>query len=166
MDFAGFSGFENDRDLGAGASLDQMMVETTHDQQSRHRGHPGADLAVGNDEQVGTVTNRLISGHAQDFEGIGEALTTTVRGEDGVQRGSLEAFEFDLAKLGELVVVDERVVETNHAAALRTGVEQVALGAEEGLGGGDQFFADAVQCRVGDLGEDLLEVLVEQLWLL
>ena len=57
----------------------------------------------------------------------------------------------------------QRVVEADHAAALRAGIEQVALGAEEGFGGGDEFLADAVERRVGDLGEDLLEILIEML---
>ena len=57
----------------------------------------------------------------------------------------------------------QRAVEADHAAAVRAGIEQVALGADEGLGGGDEFLADAVERRVGDLGEDLLEILIEVL---
>ena len=39
---------------------------------------------------------------------------------------------------------------------------EIALGAEARLGGGDQLLADAVDGRIRDLGEELLEVIVEQ----
>ena len=42
-------------------------------------------------------------------------------------------------------------------------LEQIALRAEARLGGGDDFLADAVDRRIGDLREQLLEVVVEQL---
>ena len=42
------------------------------------------------------------------------------------------------------------------------GVEQVALGPDGGREGGDQLFADGVEGRVGHLGEELGEVVVEQ----
>ena len=41
------------------------------------------------------------------------------------------------------------------------GVEQVALGPDGGPEGGDQLFADGVEGRVGHLGEELGEVVVE-----
>ncbi len=65
--------------------------------------------------------------------------------------------------MGELTVVYQRAVEADHAAAVRAGIQQGALGTEEGFGGGDEFLADAVERRIGDLGEDLLEVLIDEL---
>ncbi len=49
--------------------------------------------------------------------------------------------------------------------ALRRGLEQVALGADEDLRRDHQFLANRVDRRVGDLSEELLEVAVEELGL-
>ena len=166
MDFAGFTSFEDDGDLGAGSGFHQVMVEATHGEQGRHGGHVRGDLAIGDDEQVGTVGDGLVGSHAEHLKGVGEAFATAISGEDGVQGGGLEAVEVDFAQLGEFLVVNQRIAEADHAAALRTGVEQVAFGAEEGLGRSDEFLTNAVQGWVGDLGEDLFEVLVEKLGLL
>ncbi len=46
---------------------------------------------------------------------------------------------------------------------LGAGLQEVALGPDRHLGGHDDLFADGVDRRVGDLGEELLEVRVEQL---
>ena len=58
--------------------------------------------------------------------------------EQGVDGGGLETVQVDLAELGQLLVVEQRIVQADHAAALRAGLQQVAFGTEEGLGGGDQ----------------------------
>ena len=47
MDFAGFSGFENDRDAGAGASIDEVLVDSAHREQGWERGVVLVDITVG-----------------------------------------------------------------------------------------------------------------------
>ena len=64
-------------------------------------------------------------------------------------------------ELGELVVVDDRHVQGDLAGALGLRVQEVPLPPGPGQDGRHQLLADRVQGRVGDLGEELLEV-VEQ----
>ena len=94
------------------------------------------------------------------------ALPQRLRAAAGVEQHGqdlhLEAGPVEGLEAGQLRVGEGRRGQPDLPAALRLGVEEVALGAEGGLGGRDQLFADRVDGRVRDLGEELLEVVVEQ----
>ncbi len=64
--------------------------------------------------------------------------------------------------LRQVVVVDHRVGQHDLPAARRAGPQQVALGADRGHDAGHQLLADGVQRRVGDLREELGEVVVHE----
>ncbi len=64
-------------------------------------------------------------------------------------------------QLVQLVVVQHRLRQQDLVARLRSRVQQVALGSDHTTQAGDDLLADGVQRRVGDLREELLEV-VEQ----
>ena len=163
VDFPRFAGFQDDGNHGAGAGAHQVVVKSAHHQQGGHRGMAGVDVAVGNDEDIATGFDGVIRGLAKFVERGIESLAALVHREKRVEGGGFEAITRNFAQLGELLVIEQRMVQPDHAAALRAGCEQVALGADEGLGGGDEFLADAIEGRVGDLREDLLEILIEVL---
>ncbi len=81
-------------------------------------------------------------------------------------RGGLEAGQVavlvDVDDLGQLVVVDDRERQHELAARRRPRLEQVVLGADGGAERRDQLLADGVERRVGDLREELLEVVEQQ----
>ena len=163
VDLAGLAGFEDDRDERAGAFADQIVVDAAHQQQRRDGGAALVDVSIGKNQQVEAFGDGGVRGGADFVESGFEPFAALVGGEQRVDGGGLEAVQLDFTEPGERLVVDERAVEADHAAALRSGSEQVALGAEEGFRGGDELLADAVERRVGDLGEDLLEILIEML---
>ena len=68
----------------------------------------------------------------------------------------------DVDDLGEVVVADHRVGQHDLAARGGAGLQQVLLGAGGRLQGGDKLLPDRVQRRVGDLGEQLGEVVEQQ----
>ena len=68
----------------------------------------------------------------------------------------------DVEQLGQVVVVDDRHGQDDLAARLGGRLEQVALGAERRRQRRHQLLADGVERRVGDLGEQLGEVVEEQ----
>ena len=68
----------------------------------------------------------------------------------------------DVDDLGQLVVVDDRERQRQLAAALRARLQQVGLRPDRRADRGDDLFADGVERRVGDLGEQLLEVVEQQ----
>ena len=73
------------------------------------------------------------------------------------------ALAVELPQLVQLLVGQDGRVQLDLPGRPRRRVEQVALAADGGLHRHDDLFADAVHRRVGDLGEELLEVVVEQL---
>ncbi len=107
-------------------------------------GHLGADL-VEPVAQRGAAARHVI------------AAIDHVRGEAGQV-----AVVVNVNDLAQLVAVDDRVGQHDLAARGRAGLEEVALRAGGGLQRGDQLFPDRVQRRVGDLREQLGEVVEEQ----
>ena len=68
----------------------------------------------------------------------------------------------DVEELGQLVVGDDRVGQHHLSARRRPGAQQVALGADRAAHRGHELLADGVERRVGDLCEQLLEVVEQQ----
>ena len=68
-----------------------------------------------------------------------------------------------MLELGELLVGEDGGLELDEPGVLGRGLEQVALRADGRLGRGDDLLADAVNRRIGHLGEELLEVAGERL---
>ncbi len=68
----------------------------------------------------------------------------------------------DVQELGQVVVVDDRHGEDDLAARVGRRLQQVRLGPEGRRQRGDQLLADGVERRVGHLGEQLGEVVVEE----
>ena len=90
------------------------------------------------------------------------AVDVEVAGDpDGGVPGQV-AVVVDVQDLGQLVVVDDRERQEHLPAGRRHGLQQVLLRAEGAAEAGHQLLADGVQRRVGHLGEQLAEVVVEQ----
>ena len=68
----------------------------------------------------------------------------------------------DVHQLGQVVAVDDGQGQEDLAAGALAGRQQVGLGTDGGRQRGHQFLADGVERRVGHLGEELGEVVVEQ----
>ena len=68
-----------------------------------------------------------------------------------------------MAQPRELDVVDDRILDLDLPARFRPRLEQVPFGAHRRPHRGHQLLADRVERRVGDLGEGLLEIVVEQM---
>ena len=78
------------------------------------------------------------------------------------QRHRAEPRVLDVTQLGDLLVGQHRVGDDDLPARLRQRLQQVALGADRRLHRGDQLLPDLVERRVGDLREELLEVVEER----
>ena len=110
--------------------------------------------AMAADASVAHAVERLAQGPAA----AGHAVET--REHRGRELGPV-AVVVDVDELGQLVVVDDRERQLDLHARLRAGLEQVGLRADGRRQRGDELLADGVERRVGDLREELLEV-VEQ----
>ena len=164
--FARLAGLEDEADLGALAFADEVVVQAGDSEQRRDGSVVTVDAAVAQDDEVDARID-VETGLAADFvHGLLEALGAGLGVEEGRDGDGLELAVGDVTELGEFLVGEDRRLELNQVAAGRVRVEQVALRADRGDGGGDDFFADTVDRRVGHLREELLEVVVEELRLI
>ena len=163
MDFPGFAGFQHEADAGALANPDQVVVQASHRHERRDHGIVFVDPAVTQDDDIDPGIN-LQAGLIADFFQRGlQALGSEFRVEEGRDGDGAELTLGDFLELGQFLIGEDRRLQFDQVAAGRDGLEQVALRPDGGDGGGHDFLSDTVNRRIGDLGEELFEVVVEQL---
>ena len=169
MHLADVAGLDEQPDLGAGLLADQVVVHGPGQQQRRDRRQLGGGVPVGEHDDAGAAGDRL--GHL-DADLVDPPRQPLAAGLDVVQAPGqvrLEAghvaLAVDVADLGQVVVGEDRERQHDLAARRRRRVEQVGLGADAPRERGDELLADRVEGRVGDLREQLAEVVEDQPWL-
>ena len=95
-----------------------------------------------------------------------QAVFAALGAEQDAQRAHLEPGQRHAPHLGELFVGQHRTRQLEPAAVAGARVQQVAFRAQPHVRRRDDLFADAVDGRVGDLREQLLEVVVQHARLL
>ncbi len=169
MHLTGVTGLDHQADLGAGAFPDQVVVDGRRRQQRRDRREPFVGLTVRQHDDAGAVADGLRHLGAHVLQGAAQAVTAVG---DGVQaaddRGPhavLAAPDLvvgvDADQLGQVAVAQDRLRYDDLPARVLVRVQQVALGADDTREAGHDLFPDGIQRRVGDLREQLLEVVVE-----
>ena len=71
-----------------------------------------------------------------------------------------------MAKLCKLLAIDQWRLKFDHSAAVGAGAGKVAFRPNKADARGNELFADRVNRRVGNLSEELLEVIIEELRLI
>ena len=94
--------------------------------------------------------------------GLGGAVTGNSPSTAKVCQPGLGAVLVDVQELGQLLVGEDRPGHDDLVAAVGLGCEQVALRADGAGQRGHQLLPDGIEGRVGHLGEQLLEVVVQQ----
>ncbi len=160
------AGLDDQTDVGAGLLAHQVVVDRAGEQERRDRRELGGGVPVGEHDDPGAVGDRLGHLDADLVETVRQRLAAAL---DGVQaardvRGVARqvAVAVDVADLGQLVVGDHRERQHQLTTGRRRRVEQVGLGPDRGRQRGDELLADRVERRVGDLGEQLGEVVEQQ----
>ena len=167
MHLAGLAGLDHQADRGPQAAADEVMVHAGGGEQRRNRHAVGPDHAVGQDDDVDAGVDGLLGRGAQHVERRAHALGAAVGRIGDVERLGLERVAVhvaDGADLLQVLIGEDRLAHLEPLApALADGVEQVGARADEGDQAHHQLLADRIDRRVGDLGEVLLEIGVEQL---
>jgi len=160
---AGLAGLEHETGAGAQTLADEIVMQAGDGQQRGDGGEVRADAAVAEDEDVDLLLLDHAAGdHADLLHGLGQAALAAGDTEEGGEDANLETGLVEAADLGEFLVGEDGPLDLDAAAGRGLRVQQIALGAEAGLGGDDDLLADGVDRRVGDLREELLEVIVEE----
>ena len=138
-------------------------MQPGHRQQGRHGRVVLVHATVGEDEDVDIVfLHHLAREVAQLLHRLAQTLFAAGNAEQGGQHADFEARQIHAPDLGEFFVRQDRPLDLQPPAVRRLRLQQIPLGAQARLGGGDDLLADAVDRRVGHLREQLLEVIIEQ----
>ncbi len=166
---AGVARLDHEPDLGPGAVAHQVVVHGRDAQQRRDRRHRLVGLTVGQHNDACAVPDRLRHLGPDVVERLPQPLPAAVhRIQAANHRGAhpmLVAADLvigvDAHQLRQFGIAQDGVRKHDLPTRLGVRVEQVTLGADGACQAGHHLFANRVQGRVGDLGEQLLEVVVE-----
>ena len=166
VDLAGVAALDEQTDHRPLLRADQVVVHRGGQQQRRDRRLGGVGVAIGQHDDACPAVDRrrnLAADRRQRaLEGEAAAGDAEEALDDvGAQAGEA-AVVVGVDDAGELVVVDDRERQDELATALRSRLEQVGLGTDRRGHGRDDLFADGIERRVGDLGEELGEVVEQQ----
>ena len=164
MHFARVARLDDQRAARAQPVPHQVMVHAGRRQQARNRRAARA-LTPRSDRIRMVVPSRTAVARAA-AQLVHRALqpgAAVVRIEEHRQRASTwNPRAADVPQLRQLVVVDDRIRDLDLPARLGRRLQQVALGADRRLHRRDELLANRVERRIGDLREELREVVVEQ----
>ena len=154
------AGLDDQVGVGAQAHGDQVVMNGSQRQQAGD-GHFAFRRAVGQHDQVHAIAHRLLDVDAQ----LGKRLLERVLGGIAVisahEALRLEADAIDSAQAIELVVREHGAFQAHQAARVAAVLEHVAVIADVQHAAGDEAFAQRIDRRVRDLGEQLVEVIEE-----
>ncbi len=163
--FAGLAGFDDESGLGASALADEVVVYGGGGEEARDGCVALIDAAVGEDEEGSAVLDSVGGVGAEFVEGPLEACFAVGDMEEHGDGDGAEVTGFDFADFFEVGIAEDGLFEFDEVAGLGGFVEEVCLTAEVGEEAGDEGFEVGVERWVGDLGEELFEVVIEQLGL-
>jgi hypothetical protein len=140
----------------------------------REQGRDGRVLlvvaAVRDDEQVVPLGDRLRGLDLHVLDGLAEPRAALVdleeRGDGHGSEATAGRTPVERAQPFQILVGEHRRGHVELPARLRRGLEEVPLRPDRGLDPHDDLLADGIHGGIGDLGEELLEVAVEELGLL
>ena len=160
--FARLAGVDDDAGQHALAAPGEVVMHGTCREQCGHGDALVVGGAVTENEQPGAVVDGCLGLGAESLDGGFESLGTVTSRPGHVQRFGREVVGDGLQRF-ELMGKQEGRLEMDDPGMLLGLGEQVALRSDIGLDRHDQVLTDRVDWRVGDLGEQLLEVRVEKL---
>ena len=161
----GVAALHHDIGKGAHAGTDQVVVHAAHGEQRRH-GHLARFGAIAQHHDVHAIANRSLDVFGKLLERSLQRALTRVAAVHGTKPAGLKAHAVNRANAVELLLAQQRALQT-HQLAGRAGVlEQVTVVAQVERGRGDHMLAQGVDGRVRDLSEQLIEVVKERTRLL
>ncbi len=166
VDLARLAGLEHEANLRAGAGPHEVVMYRRDGQEGRYRGLVGAMASVGQDDDVVTLGDRLGAAISQLLDGLahaGPAIGNLVKDRKCDRPEAVRVAGGQVADLLQLFVGEDGRRQFELVGGARVRIEQVALRPDRHLSGGDYLLANGVDRRIRDLGEQLLEIRVEQL---
>ena len=165
MHFPRFAGFHHQPGLHPEALPHQMMVNRGGRQKRRHRDPVSALRPVGQDEDVMIRKHGFGRSPAHFLDGERQTGSAGLRAPGHVDgfgpECPVERF-FDRPDLRQIGIGQHRLVNLQPLVGSGIAPQQIRARADHRYQRHDQFLADGVYRRVGDLREILLEIIIEQ----
>ena len=156
----GVTALHHDVGKGTHAGADQVVVHAAHGEQRRH-GHLARSGMIAQHHDVHAVADRSLDVFGKLLERSLQRALTRVAAVHGTEPAGLKAHAVNRANAVELLLAQQRALQA-HQLAGRTGVlEQVAVVAQVERGRSHHVLAQGINRRIRDLGEQLIEVIVE-----
>jgi hypothetical protein len=156
---ARLAGLDDETAPRAQALADEVVVHRGDGEQRRDRGVVGVDRAVGEDDHLVSVEHVLLGLPPQAVEG---PLHPAGLGLEADREGlGLIVLAVHPPQPLEVLVVENRLLQLDHARVVGAILQDVAFAPDEGDEAHHHLLADGVDRRVGDLGEELVEVVEE-----
>ena len=163
MNFARLTGFENQTSPRPRAFANHVMVHRRDGEQCRNRRVFFIDAPVRQNNERLTGLERLGDLPANFVHSFLQTLNASGRREKNRNRRRLEIRQFTLLNFGEILIGEDGTFQFDVRATFRSRIQQIAFRSERGTGAGDDFFANGINRRIGDLREKLFEIIIEQL---
>ena len=161
MHFPRFAGLDHQADPGAARRAHEVMMHGAGGGQGADRHALGADVAVREHQQRDALGNRRARLGADAVEGGEQPGASRAALEGDVEGARLPAAVVHRLDRGELVVREDGMRCAQAVGVFFRDLQQVALRADVALQRHHHFLADGIDGRVGDLREQLLEVVVQ-----
>ncbi|VGP13006.1 hypothetical protein SB00610_01089 [Klebsiella quasipneumoniae subsp. similipneumoniae] len=156
---AGAGGFNDDVGIAAQTFIDQTGLDRANGHRRRHRQAVFGDVAVGEDQQHGTIAYHLLRFVAQGLHRLAEGSLCRVEG-DVEDVGTIVLF-FHRRQLFEIGVQQDRRFEAQTMRLAFRFAEDVHFATDAGGQRHDVRFTQRIDRRVRHLGELLTEVIVD-----
>ena len=163
---ARLAGLHHQTRAGAQAAADQMMMHRGGRQQRRHRNARGRHRTIRQDQDVESVEHRIGRLAADAIDRACHAGRTLARRPGHIDRARTERIAHqrgDRAHLLQIGVGQDRLRHFQPVVRTRVMPQQVWSRSDHRHQRHDQRLAGGIDRRIGDLGEVLLEVVVQEL---
>ena len=162
---AGLARLQHQGDAGPGGGTDQVVMQAGNGQQGRNGGILLVHPPVGQDQHGRAGLDEPDGGAEQAFQRFFHPFGAVSSLEEQGQGGGLEPRLVEVTQLFKLFIGEDRLLQPDHPGAGGRRLQQVGLRTDPDQGRGDDLLANRIDGGIGDLGEELLEIVVEELGL-
>ena len=161
MHFPRLAGFHDDADARARAGFNQVMMHGPHGEKGADRHPLRAHGAIGEQNKAAALLDSPACFGADAVQRRRQARSARTGLVGDIDGRRAPAPVIQVLDGGQFLVGQDRMRNAKPAGVLLGGLQQVPLRAAVAIQRHDDLFADRIDGRIGDLGETLLEVVVE-----
>jgi len=162
MHLARIAGVRDQRHMCAELAPNQMLMHSRQRQQGRNGRMCRIGCAVRKDQKTPALRDGLFCFLTQRIQRLLQSRAIPGDIKDRRQHRAADHPFFSIADADQLVLVEDRLRQSQDTALLRPFIQKVAALAHVGLQRCHQLFTDRIQRRIGHLRKQLVEVVEKE----